>query len=140
MSDCVRNIAILGSTGSIGCSTLDVAESCSERLRVLGLTANSRFEQLCEQSRRVLPRWIVATNDEAAQRFDWSRLPSGIKLLHGQKGIEWLVQRDEVDVVVSAIVAYISIDFFMRFVTRIGLLPFAAYRIVLAAIILYLLV
>ncbi len=45
-----------------------------------------------------------------------------------------------VAVVVSAIVAYISIDFFMRFVTRIGLLPFAAYRIVLAAIILYLLV
>ncbi len=45
-----------------------------------------------------------------------------------------------VAVVVSAIVAYISIDFFMRFVTKIGLLPFAAYRIVLAAIILYLLV
>ncbi len=45
-----------------------------------------------------------------------------------------------VAVIVSAIVAYISIDFFMRFVTRIGLLPFAIYRIVLAAIILYLLV
>jgi undecaprenyl-diphosphatase len=45
-----------------------------------------------------------------------------------------------VAVVVSAIVAYISIDFFMRFVSRIGLLPFAVYRLVLAAVILYVLV
>ena len=41
--------------------------------------------------------------------------------------------------IVAAIVAYISIDFFMRFVSRIGLLPFAVYRLVLAAVILYVL-
>jgi undecaprenyl-diphosphatase len=41
---------------------------------------------------------------------------------------------------VSAIVAYLSIDFFMRFVNRIGLLPFAIYRVILAAVILYVLV
>jgi undecaprenyl-diphosphatase len=45
-----------------------------------------------------------------------------------------------VAVVVSAVVAYISIDFFMRFVSRIGLLPFAVYRLILAAVILYVLV
>ncbi|MDH3351085.1 MAG: hypothetical protein OEM51_06025 [Gammaproteobacteria bacterium] len=38
---------------------------------------------------------------------------------------------------VSGIVAYLSIEFFMRFVSRIGLMPFAIYRIVLAAVILY---
>jgi undecaprenyl-diphosphatase len=43
-------------------------------------------------------------------------------------------------VLVSAVVAYLSIEFFMRFVTRIGLAPFAIYRILLAALILYLLV
>ncbi len=42
-------------------------------------------------------------------------------------------------VVVSAIVAYLSIEFFMRFVSRIGLLPFAVYRLFLAAVILYVL-
>ena len=41
---------------------------------------------------------------------------------------------------VSAFVAYLSIEFFMRFVNRVGLLPFALYRIVLAAVILYALV
>ena len=45
-----------------------------------------------------------------------------------------------VGALVSAVVAYISIDFFMRFVNRIGLLPFAVYRLVLAAIILYVLI
>ena len=43
-------------------------------------------------------------------------------------------------VLVSAVVAYLSIEFFMRFVTRIGLAPFAIYRLLLAALILYLLV
>lgn len=43
-------------------------------------------------------------------------------------------------VLVSAVVAYLSIDFFMRFVSRIGLLPFAIYRLVLAAVILYVLI
>jgi undecaprenyl-diphosphatase len=42
-----------------------------------------------------------------------------------------------IGVVVSAIVAYLSIEFFMRFVSRIGLLPFAIYRMILAAVILY---
>jgi undecaprenyl-diphosphatase len=39
--------------------------------------------------------------------------------------------------VISAVVAYLSIEFFMRFVNRVGLLPFAIYRILLAAVILY---
>jgi undecaprenyl-diphosphatase len=42
-------------------------------------------------------------------------------------------------VVVSAVVAYLSIDFFMRFVSRIGLAPFAIYRLALAGLILYVL-
>jgi undecaprenyl-diphosphatase len=41
---------------------------------------------------------------------------------------------------VAAVVAYVSIDFFMRFVSRIGLLPFALYRIALAAVIVYVIV
>jgi undecaprenyl-diphosphatase len=60
------------------------------------------------------------------------------KLIVGDVAVEWL--QLSIAVLVSAIVAYASIDFFMRFVSRIGLLPFAVYRLVLAAIILYVLV
>ena len=62
----------------------------------------------------------------------------GFKLVIGTEPVAW--GQIAVAVVVSAIVAYLSIDFFMRFVSRIGLLPFAVYRLVLAAIILYVLV
>ena len=59
-------------------------------------------------------------------------------LLIGDEVVAW--GQLAVAAVVSAIVAYVSIDFFMRFVSRIGLLPFAVYRLVLAAVILYVLV
>jgi len=62
----------------------------------------------------------------------------GIQLVTGHAAVPWT--QLGVAIVVSAIVAYASIDFFMRFVSRIGLLPFAVYRLILAAVILYVLV
>lgn len=59
-------------------------------------------------------------------------------LLLSDEAVAWA--QLAVAAIVSAIVAYVSIDFFMRFVSRIGLLPFAVYRLVLAAVILYVLV
>jgi undecaprenyl-diphosphatase len=59
-------------------------------------------------------------------------------LLVGDEPVAWLQM--SIGAVVAAVVAYASIDFFMRFVSRIGLLPFALYRLVLAAIILYVMV
>jgi undecaprenyl-diphosphatase len=59
-------------------------------------------------------------------------------LLMGDEQVDWL--RLWVAALVSAVVAYVSIDFFMRFVSRIGLLPFALYRLALAAVILFVLV
>ncbi len=58
-----------------------------------------------------------------------------IGLLRTEATVAW--GQLAIGVVVSAIVAYLSIEFFMRFVSRIGLLPFAIYRMILAAVILY---
>lgn len=104
MSDRVRNIAILGSTGSIGQSTLDVVAASDERLRVVGLTANSRLARLCDQASRFRPHWIVASNPDHASAFDWSAKPANAELLLGSAGIASLVSRPEVDIVVAAIV------------------------------------
>ncbi len=59
-------------------------------------------------------------------------------LIVGDAPVAW--NRLAIAVLISAVVAYLSIDFFMRFVSRIGLLPFALYRLALAAVILYVLV
>ncbi len=98
------NVAILGSTGSIGCSTLDVIDASEGRYRVIGLTAHQRLEQLCDQAQRFGPRWAVATDEAAAARFCWDRLPSMTELRTGHDELCEVVRRDEVDVVVAAIV------------------------------------
>jgi undecaprenyl-diphosphatase len=59
-------------------------------------------------------------------------------LLSGEAAVAW--GQLATGVAVSAIVAYLSIEFFMRFVSRIGLLPFAVYRLILAVVIVYVLV
>jgi undecaprenyl-diphosphatase len=61
----------------------------------------------------------------------------GFELVTGEAAVEW--GQLGLGAVVSAIVAYLSIEFFMRFVSRIGLAPFAVYRLALAAFILFLL-
>lgn len=65
-------------------------------------------------------------------------LYKGGELVMGDEPVAW--SELALGVLVSAVVAYLSIEFFMRFVTRIGLAPFAIYRLLLAALILYLLV
>lgn len=61
-----------------------------------------------------------------------------LELVLGDTPVPWLELA--VGVAVSSVVAYLSIDFFMRFVSRIGLLPFAVYRFALAAVIIYVLI
>lgn len=62
----------------------------------------------------------------------------GFEMVAGEEAVAWT--QLALGATVAAIVAYLSIEFFMRFVTRIGLAPFAIYRIALAAVILYVLV
>ena len=61
MTTDVRNVAILGSTGSIGRSTLEVIAQSEGRLRVSGLTAHRSLSELEQQARETQPRWVVAT-------------------------------------------------------------------------------
>lgn len=104
MTSSVRNLAILGSTGSIGCSALDVVAAANGQIRVVALTANSRLDQLCEQAHRFGPRWVVATDPDRAARHDWSRLPRSTDCLTGVEGIRRIASAPSVDVVVAAIV------------------------------------
>jgi len=104
MSARVKNIAVLGSTGSIGRSTLEVVAAGGETLRVVALSANGNTELLLEQAKAFRPRAIAVGDAEAAARQDWSSLPRGIEILTGAEGVARLAAADDVDIVVSAIV------------------------------------
>jgi 1-deoxy-D-xylulose-5-phosphate reductoisomerase len=104
MSPPTRNIALLGSTGSIGRSTLEVVAASQGALRVAILTAHGNVELLKRQAIEFRPQRIVVTSHQAAARIDWSDLPADTELLIGPDAVPAAVTQPEIDVVVSAIV------------------------------------
>jgi 1-deoxy-D-xylulose-5-phosphate reductoisomerase len=104
MTRAVTHIALLGSTGSIGRNTLEVAEASGGAIGVTALTAHRKTAELVEQAKRFRPRYLVVSDPDAASAQDWSDLPSGVKMLVGLDAIAEVVVDSEVDIVVSAIV------------------------------------
>jgi len=98
------NVVVLGSTGSIGRNTLEVIAASCGALKAYALSAHSSTALLLKQAEAVRPRWIVATDPEAAARQDWSSLPPQTELLVGPEGVGRIVADPEVDTVISAIV------------------------------------
>ena len=104
MSRCPRQIAVLGSTGSIGQSALDVIQGSAGRLKVLALSARHNLDRLVEQAQIHHPQWVVAADEQAAAAQNWEGLPEECELLVGQTALDTVAGAAEVDVVVSAIV------------------------------------
>jgi 1-deoxy-D-xylulose-5-phosphate reductoisomerase len=103
-------VVVLGSTGSIGTSTLDVITHLPERLQTAGLSAHSSWPALFEQANRHRPARVAVTDPEAVRQLDRSKLDPGIELLTGAEGIRRLVSDPEVDVVLSAIVGAAGLE------------------------------
>lgn len=97
------NVAILGSTGSIGCNALDVIRSLQPTIRVVGLTAHQQLDQLIEQARQWSPEWVVATDPSAAESFSWPALGT-TRLERGHERLVELVTDPQLDLIVAAIV------------------------------------
>jgi 1-deoxy-D-xylulose-5-phosphate reductoisomerase len=98
------NVAVLGSTGSIGRNTLEVIAASRGALRCVALSAHSRLDLLLQQAQTVRPQRIVASDPLAAAAQDWSNLPDGVELLIGPEALETVASAPEVDTVVAAIV------------------------------------
>ncbi len=109
----MRRIAILGSTGSIGRSTLSVAESYPDRFQIVALAAGGNLEAAFEQAQRWRPRVVsMATEADAdALRFRLKKETLGdIEVVHGAAGTVRVATHAEVDFVVSAIVGVAGLE------------------------------
>jgi 1-deoxy-D-xylulose-5-phosphate reductoisomerase len=103
-------VAVLGSTGSIGTSTLDVIESSAGRFEAWLLAAHRSVGTLVEQARRLRPAWVVVVDEAAAASLGPGALPAGTRLASGREALADLVRADDVDRVVSAIVGAAGLD------------------------------
>lgn len=107
-----QNITILGSTGSIGVSTLAVVERQPDRFRVVALTANSRFDALLEQCLRVRPEYAVLSDAAQAERLQAQlrREGSDCCVLQGDAGLKTVSSLEQVDTVVAGIVGAAGLE------------------------------
>jgi 1-deoxy-D-xylulose-5-phosphate reductoisomerase len=101
-----RGVVILGSTGSIGVSTLDVLARHSTRFHVAALTANRQVDVIFEQCRRFRPRLAVMLDATAAERLAENVRAAGldVNVAVGAEGLEAAATLDGADTVVTAIV------------------------------------
>ncbi len=97
-------VAVLGSTGSIGTSTLDVIEASGGRFEAWLLAAHRSVESLVAQARRMKPAWVVVVDEQAAAQLGPGSLPAGTRLAIGTAALEQLVRDPAADRVMSAIV------------------------------------
>jgi len=109
----VKKIAILGSTGSIGQSTLSICESFPERYEVVSLAAGRNLDVAFAQCVRWRPRVVSLATEELADALTMRLKEAGLndtEVLHGAKGTVRVATLHEVDFVVSAIVGVAGLE------------------------------
>jgi len=99
----MKNIVLLGSTGSIGTSTIKVVMDLPDRLRLIGLAAGSNAEMLLDQTLKHRPEAIAITDPAKASRLQ-EALGTGTEVFSGTEGLVKLATLPAADVVVIAIV------------------------------------
>jgi 1-deoxy-D-xylulose-5-phosphate reductoisomerase len=101
-----KNIAILGSTGSIGTQALEVIESSRDYFEVELLSANSNVELLIEQAIKFQPNAVVIVQKEKYQYLKDKLNQYPIKVYCGMEALEQAVQMESIDIVLTALVGY----------------------------------
>jgi len=102
----MMNLTILGATGSIGVSTLDVVARHPDRYKVVALSGHTRIELLAEQCHAFKPAYAVVGSPTDAQRLAHLLLADGVntEVLHGAEALAQIASLPQVDAVMAAIV------------------------------------
>lgn len=101
-----RNLAIIGSTGSIGTQTLEIVRRCPGRYRIAVLAAGSRVDNLIAQAREFRPSLAIIARPELYPMLRTALEPLGIETASGPEALADAMTRPDVDMVVTATVGY----------------------------------
>lgn len=97
-------ITILGATGSIGKSTLDVLGRHNDRFNIVALTANRNVDRMLELCRQYRPAYVVMSDEKSAIQLQQQLNGHNIEVLSGVDALEYVASLDNVDYVMAAIV------------------------------------
>lgn len=101
-----RQLAILGSTGSIGTQALEVVSEHSDLFEVYALTANNQVDLLINQARKYMPEVVVIANERKYPELKEALEDLPIKVWAGADAIDQMVQSEPIDMVLTAMVGY----------------------------------
>ena len=101
-----RQLAILGSTGSIGTQALEVVDEHSDLFEIYALTANNQVDLLINQARRFMPEVVVIANEQKYPELKEALEDLPIKVWAGSEAIAQVVQAEPIDMVLTAMVGY----------------------------------
>jgi 1-deoxy-D-xylulose-5-phosphate reductoisomerase len=105
----VRRLSLLGSTGSIGRQTLEVAAAHPERIAISGLAAGGNLELLIQQAKQFQPALVSVTGRDDAARVREAVSNLGVEVVSGPEGLR-AVAEAEVDLVIGALVGSIGLE------------------------------
>ena len=105
----MKNIVLLGSTGSIGTSTIKVAEDLPQHIRLIGLAAGRRVDDLVAQAGRINPELISISDPTLKESLD-AKTPAGIRTTCGKEGLLELATLPEADIVLIAIMGTAGLE------------------------------
>ena len=105
----MKNLIILGSTGSIGTQTLEIVENNSTELKAYALAAASNVKLMEEQIRKFKPEYAVMFVEKAASELKALVADTGTNVLSGMEGLITVSTLEKADIVVTAIVGMIGI-------------------------------
>jgi len=100
----VKQIAILGSTGSVGKNALEVIDALGAGYQVVALSAHTSVRLLADQARRYQPRFIAVTDADYAQQLAELVVGLDVEILVGPQGLVQIAELEQVDVVLAAVV------------------------------------
>lgn len=101
-----KHVAILGSTGSIGTQALEVMSEQADRFEVEVLTAHSNADLLIEQALKYRPNAVVIGDEHKFEAVRDALWEAEIKVFAGAEALEQVVEMEEIDVVLTALVGY----------------------------------
>lgn len=106
----MKVVTVLGATGSIGASTLDVIARHPERYRVFALSAHASANKLAELARQFMPRYVVIGDEQGAEQLRTALRGLEIEVLCGRDSLQFIAAHDDVDIVVAAIVGAAGLE------------------------------
>lgn len=105
----MKQIAVLGSTGSIGTQTLDIVRENKENVQIVALAAGSSVQKMEEQIREFLPKYAVMWSEKAALELKQKTADLSVCILSGLEGMITIATLPEISIVVTAMVGMIGI-------------------------------